>query len=417
MKIFVSYRRDDSIDVTGRLCDHLRARFGRRAVLLDIDTIPLGIDYAETIRQMISAADAVLVVIGPRWLDVRFRDGPQAGRRRLDDSRDVVRIEIATSLVARNTTVIPILVGGAAMPPSAALPTELRHLTDLAPVEIASGPLFLGLVHRLARRLEQAELVRGAIWPARLTRAVDQEVANRALGSWNLRALVGNLNRPTRAALEAAAGLAASMHHHELTPAHWLDRLLDHGELLDLDALLMHVDASKWDVRRELRGLLAQLPDAAAGPPTLADAFGPWMAAAWAIASVELREESVRSSHLLYALARDRSVAAGFSGGPTFHRALQALQLLQVDQHLEAVAGSDEEMTAAALPAVGPHNGTAKSARSPRHSRPDLERRIAYLQAEEEQIVADPEATPIDLQLAHRRLFDALRDLGKLDLA
>ena len=70
-----------------------------------------------------SQADAMLVVIGPNWLDSRNIDGV----RRLDDPDDFVRREIALALNG-NAVVIPVLVGGAVMPVEADLPAELAGL-------------------------------------------------------------------------------------------------------------------------------------------------------------------------------------------------------------------------------------------------------------------------------------------------
>lgn len=44
-KILISYRREDSAHVTGRIYDRLVQQFGRTAVFKDVDSIPLGIDF------------------------------------------------------------------------------------------------------------------------------------------------------------------------------------------------------------------------------------------------------------------------------------------------------------------------------------------------------------------------------------
>ena len=48
-KIFLSYRRQDSAGVAGRIYDRLRAHFGDDAVFMDIDSIPFGEDFREHI--------------------------------------------------------------------------------------------------------------------------------------------------------------------------------------------------------------------------------------------------------------------------------------------------------------------------------------------------------------------------------
>ena len=49
-KITISYRRDDSMDITGRIFDRLTSRYGREAVFRDIDSIPPGRDFREHIQ-------------------------------------------------------------------------------------------------------------------------------------------------------------------------------------------------------------------------------------------------------------------------------------------------------------------------------------------------------------------------------
>jgi hypothetical protein len=121
--IGISYRRDDSVSEAGRLYDRLSQQFGRDCVFMDIDAILPGEDYVQVIRQRVAEAAAWLVVIGPNWA----RSANSRGQRRLDDRDDFVRIEVAIAL-ARGIPVIPVLVGGAAMPQSEELPPDLRAL-------------------------------------------------------------------------------------------------------------------------------------------------------------------------------------------------------------------------------------------------------------------------------------------------
>lgn len=44
-RIFISYRREETRDVAGRLYDRLTAEFKREAVFRDVYTIPGGADF------------------------------------------------------------------------------------------------------------------------------------------------------------------------------------------------------------------------------------------------------------------------------------------------------------------------------------------------------------------------------------
>ena len=65
----------------------------------------------------------MLVVMGRHWLDAR----DETGARRLDNSNDFVRLEIATAL-GRNIPVIPVRVDGARLPKADQLPDDLKLL-------------------------------------------------------------------------------------------------------------------------------------------------------------------------------------------------------------------------------------------------------------------------------------------------
>ena len=130
--IYLSYRRMESAAYAGRLVDHLSRHFGQNSVFRDIDSIAGGQDFPHAIESALNACDAVLVVIGNNWAT----DTAQNGRRRLDDPKDWVRLEVAAAL-RRNVLVVPVLVDGARLPDPASLPEELgslcrRHACELS---------------------------------------------------------------------------------------------------------------------------------------------------------------------------------------------------------------------------------------------------------------------------------------------
>lgn len=121
-RVFLSYRRDDAAGFAGRLADDLEAAFGQGGVFRDVDDIRPGEDFAHAIQSQLRGVDAVLVMIGPRWLTAAA-----GGGRRLEDADDFVRREIQAAL-ASGKPVIPVLVGGATMPAQAELPAAIAGL-------------------------------------------------------------------------------------------------------------------------------------------------------------------------------------------------------------------------------------------------------------------------------------------------
>jgi hypothetical protein len=146
--IFISYRRQDSADVTGRIYDRLIQRFEREQVFKDVDSIPLGVDFRAHLGDVVGRCNLLLAVIGPQWLNV---GGPNG--RRLDDAGDFVRIEIEAAL-ARNIPVIPLLVGGAELPSERDLPPSLAAITFRNGIAVRPDPDFHRDMDRLVAGLE-----------------------------------------------------------------------------------------------------------------------------------------------------------------------------------------------------------------------------------------------------------------------
>jgi tetratricopeptide (TPR) repeat protein len=120
-KIFINYRREDSIALAGRLRDRLAEIFGRDKIFMDVDNIPIGFDFVDDLEKQVAACAAMLSIVGPNWLDAKDK----AGQRRLGNPGDYVTIEIKAAL-ARNIPVIPVLVDGTPMPTAEQLPDSLK---------------------------------------------------------------------------------------------------------------------------------------------------------------------------------------------------------------------------------------------------------------------------------------------------
>lgn len=146
--IFITYRRDDSMGFAGRLEDDLSDRFGDAMIFRDRE-IPPGEDFATHLRDTLDSADIALAIIGPDWLDCRNADG----QRRLDAPDDWVRLELETML-ARGIPIVPVLVGGATMPPPQELPENLVEFSRRQAFPL-SDLRWRSEVEELASRLAQ----------------------------------------------------------------------------------------------------------------------------------------------------------------------------------------------------------------------------------------------------------------------
>lgn len=147
--IFISYRREDSVASAGRIHDKLVPRFGQKSVFMDVDAIPFGVDFRQHIADAVAKCDVLLALIGEQWLTVS-----QNGQRRLDDPRDFVRIEIEAAL-QRGIPVIPVLLGGTAMPTADKLPAALAELSYRNAARVDPGADFHMHMDRLIRGLER----------------------------------------------------------------------------------------------------------------------------------------------------------------------------------------------------------------------------------------------------------------------
>lgn len=130
--IFISYRHDDTAaGHAGRLHADFVRHYGSDRVFMDVK-IPPGADFAKTLKTTVGSCSVLLAVIGRNWLTMT---DAATGKRRLDNPKDWVRIEIATAL-ARNIWVIPILVHESKMPGADALPNNLKSLARRNAYEI-----------------------------------------------------------------------------------------------------------------------------------------------------------------------------------------------------------------------------------------------------------------------------------------
>lgn len=132
IKVFITYRRDDTRGYAGRLHESLTARLGRGQVFIDIDGIRPGVDFVDVLTDTLDRADVVLALVGPAWVGATGHDGS----RRLDDPSDFVRLELEAALT-RGARIVPLLVGGARMPNPDQVPPSLAPFCRRNALEIS----------------------------------------------------------------------------------------------------------------------------------------------------------------------------------------------------------------------------------------------------------------------------------------
>ena len=147
-KLFISYRRDDTQDFTRSVYERLAARFGAANIFMDVDSVPLGADFRQILRDAVAESSLALVMIGRLWLSMV----DERGQRRLDNPNDYVRIEVEAAL-ARNIPVVPVLAHGVGIPRESDLPPSIAALAYRNGTDVRSDHHFNHDVEQLIARL------------------------------------------------------------------------------------------------------------------------------------------------------------------------------------------------------------------------------------------------------------------------
>lgn len=148
--IFISYRRDDSRDICGRIYDHLVRVFGKANMFRDIENILPDELFAEAIIRNAEACTMLLAVVGPTWLDVLLERSGDA------KSFDFVRFEIETA-IKRKIPVIPIYVNNAPLlfEREDEIPETLKQLTEVNGVVIRPDAHFQSDISNLTQKIQE----------------------------------------------------------------------------------------------------------------------------------------------------------------------------------------------------------------------------------------------------------------------
>lgn len=149
-EIFISYRRQDSSAIVGRVIDRLETNFGKEHIFRDLDSIGYGQDFDEVIGQTLMECKVLLVVIGDEWEQVKDKHGI----RRLNKPDDWVRLEVSKAF-KQSVHLIPVLVEDAKMPSAGNLPEDIRGLATRNAAKVRNDPDFDVDIERLCSTIEK----------------------------------------------------------------------------------------------------------------------------------------------------------------------------------------------------------------------------------------------------------------------
>jgi hypothetical protein len=170
--IFMSYRRGDTQWAARGIYDRLVDRYGRQNVFRDLDAIPPGARFRDYVEKKISESDVLILLIGKAWAS--YAD--ETGRRRLEQPRDPVRLELETAL-RLGLPIIPVRVEGALMPTEGELVPSIIDLLEFNAAEVTDSRWEYD-VDRLLWAIN--ETVEGRLRPSAPNSAGDREAEDLA---------------------------------------------------------------------------------------------------------------------------------------------------------------------------------------------------------------------------------------------
>ncbi|WP_418314801.1 TIR domain-containing protein [Piscinibacter sakaiensis] len=211
IKLFISYRRGDSMHAAQRVRMSLQHRFGDDAVFIDRE-IPPGTNWEQHLEQMLVEATGVVVMIGDDFLKLLRRNGDGAAVK-----RDPLVWEIATALRLRKP-IYPVLFGALDMPDRTRLPEPIRELASFQAVfarepafDVAIGELIKTVARQqggldlLEAAASSSERGAGSARPGAADLAVRLAIAAAAAWAcWWVGRVIGWLAEPAAAALRSA---------------------------------------------------------------------------------------------------------------------------------------------------------------------------------------------------------------------
>ncbi|MFM0303733.1 type VI secretion system ATPase TssH [Paraburkholderia sediminicola] len=170
------------------------------------------------------------------------------------------------------------------------------------------------------------------------------------------------LNDHCARSLAEAASLCETRAHRDIEIEHWLIKLLELGEG-DLVAIVRRYELDADGIWNGLLSAIDRLPGELRGKPGLSRRLGQLLEAAWMYASLDARASSIRSAHLLAALADAPHLLRAPDAWPLLSvsaaqigRLMPALDRMSVEAAGASIQPDGDADTASERPSRAPDN-------------------------------------------------------------
>ena len=158
--------------------------------------------------------------------------------------------------------------------------------------------------------------------------------------SVNLKSLIGKLNKSTRSALEAAAGLCLSRTHYNVEIEHYLLKLMEASDT-DAARIFYNFGVNESRLTADLTRSLDKLKSGNARTPALSPSILKMLTQAWTLGSINYDAGQVRSGFTILALLEDEELTR------ILHECSKELLKLEADalkkDFISIVSGSLED--------------------------------------------------------------------------
>lgn len=148
--IFISYRRADSHAFAHQLYDNLCNEFSRGRIFIDVDSIPIAVDFAAHIENYFRKTSVILAVMGNRWESPSWKRRPFFRR----PAEDYVLRELQLAR-EQEIPVIPILLDSRRMPEGRRLPKPIQYLAKLNAAQFGKNRNFEADFKFLSDRIKE----------------------------------------------------------------------------------------------------------------------------------------------------------------------------------------------------------------------------------------------------------------------